>query len=46
MAPDVPVLAPVLALGQSRRLDHWTYPPIDETERAAEAVRRIMRADR
>jgi hypothetical protein len=28
------------------RLDHWTYPPIDETERAAEAVRRILRADR
>jgi mitochondrial fission protein ELM1 len=28
------------------RLDHWTYPKIDETERAAEAVRRIMRADR
>ncbi|HMA48586.1 MAG TPA: ELM1/GtrOC1 family putative glycosyltransferase, partial [Magnetospirillaceae bacterium] len=28
------------------RLDQWTYPPIDETERAAEAVRRIMRADR
>ena len=27
-------------------LDHWTYPPIDETERAAEAVRRILRADR
>jgi mitochondrial fission protein ELM1 len=28
------------------RLGHWTYAPIDETERAAEAVRRIMRADR
>lgn len=28
------------------RLEHWTYPRIDETERAAEAVRRIMRADR
>jgi mitochondrial fission protein ELM1 len=28
------------------RLEHWTYPRIDETERAAEAVRRILRADR
>jgi mitochondrial fission protein ELM1 len=28
------------------RLDHWTYPRIDETERVAEAVRRILRADR
>ena len=28
------------------RLDNWSYTPIDETERAAEAVRRIMRADR
>jgi mitochondrial fission protein ELM1 len=27
------------------RLDGWSYPPIDETERAAEAVRRILRAD-
>jgi mitochondrial fission protein ELM1 len=28
------------------RLDGWTYPPLDETARAAEAVRRIMRVDR
>jgi mitochondrial fission protein ELM1 len=28
------------------QLDRWSYPAIDETERAAEAVRRILRADR
>jgi uncharacterized protein len=28
------------------RLDDWTYPPLDETARAAAAVRQIMRVDR
>ena len=32
--------------GFAGRLDRWSYAPIDETERAAEAVRRILRADR
>jgi len=27
------------------RLEHWTYPPLDETARAAAAVRQIMRVD-
>jgi mitochondrial fission protein ELM1 len=28
------------------RLDHWTYPPMDETARVAAAVRQLIRVDR